>query len=165
MDRSSSIFPQIYIFFAPTVYISASEMKFSVNELGVSHKKIIQGDVSMAINFNYLNPFATFIIFLVGQALYLVTLNRISFQYGNGVEGVPIVEHSTNTTTHYNDVIMDAMASQITGVTNVYSIVCSGTDRRKHQISAPLAFVIGIPVNSPHNRPVTRKCFHLMTSS
>ena len=87
MDRSSSIFPQIYIFFAPNVYISASEMKFSVNELGVSHKKITQGDVSMAINFNYLNPFAAFIIFLVGQALYLVTLNRISFQYGNGTGG------------------------------------------------------------------------------
>ena len=41
-------------------------------------------------------------------------------------------------------------------------------DQRKHQSSASLAFVWGIhwwPVNSPHKWPVTRKCFHLMTSS
>ena len=51
---------------------------------------------------------------------------------------------------HYNDVIMSAMTSQITGVTIVYSTVCSGADQRKHQRSASLAFVRG-PVNSPHN--------------
>ena len=63
---------------------------------------------------------------------------------------------------HYNDVIMSAMASQITGVSIVYSIVCSGADQRKHQSSASLAFVRGIqrwPVNSPHKGPVTRKMF------
>ena len=31
---------------------------------------------------------------------------------------------------HYNDVTMSAMASQITGVTIVYLIVCSGEDER-----------------------------------
>ena len=69
--------------------------------------------------------------------------------------------------THYNDFTMKAMASQITSLTIVYSTVYSGADQRKHQISASLAFVRGIhrPVNSPHKRPVTRKCFHLMTSS
>ena len=39
---------------------------------------------------------------------------------------------------------------------------------KKYQSSASLAFVRGIhwwPVNSPHKGPVTRKCFHLMTSS
>ena len=44
----------------------------------------------------------------------------------------------------------------------------SGADHIKHQSSALLAFVRGIhrwPVNSPHKGPVTRKCFHLMTSS
>ena len=69
---------------------------------------------------------------------------------------------------HYNDVIMSAMASQITTPTIVYSTVYSGEDQRKHQRSASLAFVRGIhrwPVNSPHKGPVTRKCFHLMTSS
>ena len=63
---------------------------------------------------------------------------------------------------------MSAMASQITNLTIVYSIVYSGADQRKKQSSASLAFVRGIhrwPVNSPHKVPVTRKCFHLMTSS
>ena len=37
---------------------------------------------------------------------------------------------------HYSDVMMSAMASQITGVSIFYSIVCSGTDQRKYQSSA-----------------------------
>ena len=63
-------------------------------------------------------------------------------------------------TWHHSDVIMGMMASQITSVSNVYSTVCSGIDQRKYQSSATLAFVRGIhrgPVNSPRNRPVTRK--------
>ena len=63
---------------------------------------------------------------------------------------------------HYNDVIMSAMASQVTSFTIVYSTVYSGADQRKHQSSASLAFVRGIhrwPVNSPHKGPVTRKIF------
>ena len=51
---------------------------------------------------------------------------------------------------------------------NRKSTVCSGADQRNHQISTSLAFLMGIhqwPVNSPHKGPVTRKCFHLMTSS
>ena len=61
---------------------------------------------------------------------------------------------------HYNDVIMSATASQMTGVTTIYLIVCWGDDQRKHQSSASLAFMWGIhlwPVISPHERPVTRK--------
>ena len=61
-----------------------------------------------------------------------------------------------------NDVIMSAMASQITSLTIVYSTVYSGSDERKHQSSASLAFVRGIhrwPMNSPHKGPVTRKMF------
>ena len=63
---------------------------------------------------------------------------------------------------HYSDVIMSTVASQITGGSIVFSIVCSGVDQRKHQSSASLAFVKGIhqwPVNSPHKGPVTRKMF------
>ena len=63
---------------------------------------------------------------------------------------------------HYNDVIMGAIASQITSLTIVYSIIYSDADQRKHQSSAALAFVRGIhrgPVNSPHKWPVTRKMF------
>ena len=69
---------------------------------------------------------------------------------------------------YYNDVVMSVMASQITGVSIVYSTVCSGADQRKHQSSASLALVRGIhrwPMNSSHKGPVTGKCFHLMTSS
>ena len=70
---------------------------------------------------------------------------------------------------HYSDAIMSAIASQITSLTIVFSIIYSRADQRKHQSSTSLAFVRGIhrwPVNSPHKGPVTRKkCFHLMTSS
>ena len=69
---------------------------------------------------------------------------------------------------HYSDVIMNTMASQITGVSTVCSNFCSCADQRKHRISASLAFVRGIhwwPVDSPHKWPVTRKVFQLMRSS
>ena len=69
---------------------------------------------------------------------------------------------------HYNDVIKGTIASQITSLTIVYSIVYSDADQRKHQSSASLAFVRGIhrgPVNSPHKWPATRKCFQLIMSS
>ena len=68
----------------------------------------------------------------------------------------------TSTGWHYSDVIMSAMASQITGVSIVLSTVCSSADKRKCQSSVSLAFVRGIhrwPVNSPHKGPVTRKMF------
>ena len=61
---------------------------------------------------------------------------------------------------HYSDAIMSTFTSQITGVSIVYSTVCSGADQIKHQRSGSLAFVRGIhrsPVNSPHKGPVTQK--------
>ena len=63
---------------------------------------------------------------------------------------------------YYNDVLMTAMASQITSLAIVYSTVYSGADQWKHQSSASLVFVRGIhrwPVNSHHKGPVTRKMF------
>ena len=45
---------------------------------------------------------------------------------------------------HYIDVIMTTLASQITSLAVVYSIVYSEADERKHQSSASLAFVRGI---------------------
>ena len=78
-------------------------------------------------------------------------------------EPVSILSHSLIISyEHYCDVIMSPTASQITSLTIVYSIVYSGTDQRKHQSSASLAFVRGShrrPVNSPHKWPVTRKMF------
>ena len=63
---------------------------------------------------------------------------------------------------HYSDIIMGAIASQITSLTIIYSTVYSNADQRKHQSSMSLAFVWEIhrgPVNSPHKWPVTRKMF------
>ena len=57
---------------------------------------------------------------------------------------------------------MSAMASQIAGVSIVYSNVCSGADQRKHQSSASLAFLGGIhrwPMNFPHEGSVMQKMF------
>ena len=67
-----------------------------------------------------------------------------------------------NAIIEYNDVIMSAMASQITGVSIVCSNVGTGPDQRKHQSSVSLASVRGMhrwQVNSSHKRPVTRKMF------
>ena len=69
---------------------------------------------------------------------------------------------ASNAEYHYGDVIMGVIASQITSLTIVYSIVYSDADQRKHQSSASLAFVWGIhqgPVTSPHKWPVTWKMF------
>ena len=57
---------------------------------------------------------------------------------------------------------MTMLASQITSLPVVCSIVYSDVNQRKHQSSASLAFVREIhrgPVNFPHKWPVTRKMF------
>ena len=48
------------------------------------------------------------------------------------------------TTDHYIYVKMSVMASEITGVLNIYSTVYSGADQRKYQSPASLALVGGI---------------------
>ena len=63
-------------------------------------------------------------------------------------------EYSVQHNFHYNDVIIDAIASQITILTIIYSTGYSDADQRKHQSSASLVFV-----NSPHKWPVTRKMY------
>ena len=64
---------------------------------------------------------------------------------------------------HYNDVIMTTITSQITSLTVVYSIVYSDADQRKHQSSASLAFVWGIHRDRwiPRTKgKLSGKCFH-----
>ena len=66
------------------------------------------------------------------------------------------------TVSHYNDVIMSAMASQIISIPTACSAVCSGTHERIHQSSVSLAFVRENhrwPVDSSHKGPVMRKIF------
>ena len=59
---------------------------------------------------------------------------------------------------HYNDVMMSAITSQINSFTIIYSTVYSSTDQRKHQSPASLTFVRGI-------HQWRGKVFRLMTSS
>ena len=64
--------------------------------------------------------------------------------------------------------LITTMASQITSLTVVYSTVSSDAYQRKHQSTAPLAFVWGIHRDRwiPRTKDQLRgKCFHLMKSS
>ena len=73
-----------------------------------------------------------------------------------------VITVPSHTLAHYCDVIMDAVASQITSLMIVYWTVYSDADQNKHQSSVSLAFVWGIhrgTVNSPHKWPVTREMF------
>ena len=75
---------------------------------------------------------------------------------------------AVKTLSHYRDIIISMMASQITGILLDQSTVFSGADQRKHQSSASLAFVKVIHwwlVNSLHKGPVTQKMFHMIMSS
>ena len=67
---------------------------------------------------------------------------------------------------HYSDVIIGLMASYITGVTIVYSTVCSDADQRKRKSSASLCGEFTGDRWIPRTKGRWRgKCFHLMTSS
>ena len=92
----------------------------------------------------------------------------ISFKQEPAVISVAISSYPGEHLLHYSDVIMGAIASQITSLTIVYSTVYSDADQRKHQSSASLAFVRGIHQDRwiPRtNGQLRGKCFHLMTSS
>ena len=99
----------------------------------------------------------------MSNVLLLRHFNRVPlFQIYHGVHTVQ--QWQRQNTNHYNDVIMSAVTSEITGILMICSTVWSGADQRKHQSSLSLAFVRGIhrwPVNSPHKGPVTRKVFPL----
>ena len=81
-----------------------------------------------------------------------------------GKQSISSHDMDYNIQKHYSDVIMGAMERS----NNRRLSFCSGAVQRKYRSSASLTFLRGIhrsPVNSPHKGPVTRKCFHLMTSS
>ena len=89
-------------------------------------------------------------------------------KYNNEYEKVMIKADISHADSHYADVIMTKMASQITSLTVVYSTVYSDADQIKHQSSASLAFVWGIHRDRwiPRTKGQLRgKCFHLVTSS
>ena len=87
-------------------------------------------------------------------------VTHISVRRNNGASVVMIRSHQRQV--HCGDVMMGAIASQITSLTIVSSTVYSDADQRKHQSSASLAFVGRVhrgPVYSTHKWPVTRKMF------
>ena len=95
------------------------------------------------------------------DSLHMMVINFVVNDGSTG-NGITCDDSITRTCIHYDDVIMTMLASQITSLTVVYSIVYSGVNQRKHQSSASLAFVREIhrgPVNFPHKWPVTRKMF------
>ena len=66
----------------------------------------------------------------------------------------------TKSVIHYIDIIMRAMASQITSLTIDYLTIYSGPHQRKHESFVAQAFVQGIPrwpVNSAHKRASNRE--------
>ena len=68
--------------------------------------------------------------------------------------------HCVYWNTHYSDVTMSVMASQIAGFSSVRSTFYPAADQRKRQSSASLIFSMGIhrwPEYSPQKGPVTRK--------
>ena len=110
---------------------------------------------------------------MVGNALHRISINSF-LPETNGCKPATITFENVFTLVvlklfiisehwyQYSDVIMGAITSQITSLAIVYSTVYLGTDQRKHQSSASLAFVRGIhrwSVNSPHKGPVTWKMF------
>ena len=98
----------------------------------------------------------------VPQSLFYYPIIQRTTPANNPIQQTPKCSCPISRNTHCSDVIISAMASQITSLTIVYSTIYSGASQRKHQSFASLAFVRGIhrwPVNSPHKGPVTRKMF------
>ena len=97
------------------------------------------------------------------SALYLMSID-VKFSTIVALFRCPILCHTTMSflilwsDTRNNAVI----TSEITGVSIVYSTVCSGAGQRIYQSSASLGIVREFhpwPVNSPHTGPITRKLF------
>ena len=83
----------------------------------------------------------------------LVSEVEYSISHENGkCFGLALFCFSYSNYSHYDDVIMSAMVSQITSLTIVSSTVYSGADQRKHQSSLS-PFLCG------HKWPVMRKMF------
>ena len=77
-------------------------------------------------------------LWLTRMFSYRYATNRLHCLTVKEIHGASFVR-----STRYNDVIMGAIASEITSFTIVYSIVYSDADQWKNQSSASLAFVPG----------------------
>ena len=111
-------------------------------------------------------------LFACGLCLFLICCLQIAVVLPHHIHVsalcVVAIVVCVNKALRYNDVIMGAMASQITSLTIVNSIVYSDADKKKHQSSASLALCgefTGDPWIPRTNGQLRGKCFHLMTSS
>ena len=73
----------------------------------------------------------------------LIWCNYTNFSYAVKQDNNSTICQHNRQITHYSDVIMSVMASQITGLTIAYRTVYLGADQRKHQSPASLAFMRG----------------------
>ena len=100
---------------------------------------------------------------MCGRQQLLTVDVRYGWNPGGSADGKPIfIPLYMVLAIHYIDVIMTTMASQITSITVVYSIVFSGADKKKTSKLRVTGLCAGNspgPVNSPHKEPVTRKIF------
>ena len=89
--------------------------------------------------------------------MYKFTVRKVKALWKVVPPGIKVVFHS-----HYNDVIMTTMASQITSITFVYSTVYSDSKSKKSSKLRVTGLCVGNSprlVNCPHKWPVTRKMF------
>ena len=102
---------------------------------------------------------------IIGRCMYYMLGYRMLIVCGaddiwrNTIRLIPLTISLKSLLWRHND---DAMTSSVTSLAIVYSTIYSGTDERKYQSPASLAFVRRIrrrQVNSPHKGPVTRKMF------
>ena len=121
----------------------------SFHVFSMSFKVIFPWRVSIIIHINYANQIAMcnpgviqkyeFVNFVCMRKY--ITKNELSYVNDNinNVEGWDST--SSHTCITVTDILMGAIASQITSLTIVYWIVYSEAAQRKHQSSASLAFV------------------------
>ena len=113
------------------------------------------------------HPFSTNLICLHSPPAEKVFIILHDNMLASGKRAYLSAHHWHISWSHYNDVIMTTVASQITSLTVVYSTVYSDRSK-KHLSSASLAFMRGIHRDRwiPRTKGQLRgKCFHLMTSS
>ena len=105
--------------------------------------------VSLYLNI-FLGKLSVALSFFVSNKCQLICVwEKFWWAWKEGIEHSGCWSHVVAVWTYYNDIIMGTMASQITSITIVFSIVYSDTDQRKHQSSASLAFMWAVPGEFP----------------
>ena len=160
----------IYIYILYLIIIIKSELWTITHCLGLGHERMVcavclsvplwHKEVLTRIGIPIINTWRqrgriNFIMGIHKQSTMVVILRRSTQSHTRNISlgfsqlpwnlmGVSGLLPSRMLYFHYNDVIIGAVASQITSITIVYSTVDSDVDLRKHQSSASPACVRGI---------------------